>query len=304
MSEKGIIFNIERYCLHDGPGIRTVVFLKGCPLRCFWCQNPEGLSQEKEIQFISRNCIMCRTCASICPTQAHQFVENRHIFLREKCIKCGKCVEYCPAKALQYTGKEVSVEEVVEEILQDKAYYDLSNGGVTLSGGEPLMQPKFSEAILKECKLKDIHTAIETSLFAPWKSIEMILPYVDLIMFDIKHIDSNMHKRVTGVSNELILKNARKLLFEVKTPLIVRTPIVPTVNDSNEVVIKIAEFIHYSNNLEYYELLPFHKLGQSKYQNLGLEYPAKDLERPSKEKMLELAKAAESIGVKVKIGYV
>jgi pyruvate formate lyase activating enzyme len=213
-------------------------------------------------------------------------------------------VESCPAGALQYTGREVSVEEVVEEVLQDKNYYDLSKGGVTLSGGEPLMQPEFSKAVLEGCKLMGIHTAIETSLFAPWESVEMVLPYVDLIMFDIKHIESSVHKRVTGVSNELILENARKLLFEAKVPLIVRTPIVPTVNDSGEVVVKIAEFIRGSSNLEYYELLPFHKLGQSKYQNLGLEYPAKDLERPSKEKMLELARAAEGVGVKVRVGRV
>lgn len=304
MSERGIIFNVERYCLHDGPGVRTVVFLKGCPLRCFWCQNPEGLNRKREIQFIVRNCIMCRTCASVCPANAHQFVEDRHIFLRERCIDCGRCVESCPAGALQYTGREVSVEEVVEEVLQDKDYYDLSKGGVTLSGGEPLMQPEFSKAVLEGCKLMGIHTAIETSLFAPWESVEMVLPYVDLIMFDIKHIESSVHKRVTGVSNELILENARKLLFEAKVPLIVRTPIVPTVNDSSEVVVKIAEFIRSSSNLEYYELLPFHKLGQSKYQNLGLEYPAKDLERPSKEKMLELARAAEGVGVKVRVGRV
>jgi len=304
MSERGIIFNVERYCLHDGPGVRTVVFLKGCPLRCFWCQNPEGLNRKREIQFIVRNCIMCRTCASVCPANAHQFVEDRHIFLRERCIDCGRCVESCPAGALQYTGREVSVEEVVEEVLQDKDYYDLSKGGVTLSGGEPLMQPEFSKAVLEGCKLMGIHTAIETSLFAPWESVEMVLPYVDLIMFDIKHIESSVHKRVTGVSNELILENARKLLFEAKVPLIVRTPIVPTVNDSREVVVKIAEFIRSSSNLEYYELLPFHKLGQSKYQNLGLEYPAKDLERPSKEKMLELARAAEGVGVKVRVGRV
>ena len=304
MRERGIIFNVERYCLHDGPGVRTVVFLKGCPLRCFWCQNPEGLNRKREIQFIVRNCIMCRTCASVCPTNAHQFVEDRHIFLRERCIDCGRCVESCPAGALQYTGREVSVEGVVEEVLQDKDYYDLSKGGVTLSGGEPLMQPEFSKAVLEGCKLMSIHTAIETSLFAPWESVEMVLPYVDLIMFDIKHIESSVHKRVTGVSNELILENARKLLFEAKVPLIVRTPIVPTVNDSSEVVVKIAEFIRGSSNLEYYELLPFHKLGQSKYQNLGLEYPAKDLERPSKEKMLELARAAEGVGVKVRVGRV
>ncbi len=304
MSERGIIFNVERYCLHDGPGVRTVVFLKGCPLRCFWCQNPEGLSRKREIQFIVRNCIMCRTCAGVCPVNAHQFVEDRHIFLRERCIECGRCVEFCPAGALQYTGREVSAEEVVREVLQDRAYYDLSKGGVTLSGGEPLMQPEFSKAILMRCKAAGIHAAVETSLYTPWRNIEMILPYVDLIMFDIKHIDGSVHKRVTGVSNELILENARKLLFEVAIPLIVRTPIVPTVNDSSEVVIKIAEFIRGSSNLEYYELLPFHKLGQSKYQNLGLEYPAKDLERPSKEKMLELAEAAKSVGVKVRVGHV
>jgi len=304
MKEKGLIFNIERFSLNDGPGIRTVIFLKGCPLRCFWCQNPEGLNPKIEIQFNQEHCILCRTCEYICPTGAHKFIGEEHVFQREKCIGCGQCVRYCPAKALRFVGREVSVSDVMEEVLEDLVYYKLSNGGITLSGGEPLMQHEFSKALLKECKAIGVHTAIETSLFASWNVIKNIISYTDLVMFDIKHIDPDIHKKVTGVSNELILKNAEKLLFEENIPIIVRTPIVPTVNDDEKIIQRIAEFIKGSKNLIYYELLPFHKLGESKYKSLGLEYRAKSLKPPSKEKMTKLLEAARNAGINVKMGKV
>jgi len=215
---------------------------------------------------------------------------------------CGQCLRYCPTKALQYAGREVSVDDVMKEILEDVVYYELSNGGITLSGGEPLMQHEFSIALLKECKASGIHTAIETSLFASWDVIKSILPYTDLIMFDIKHIDPDVHKKVTGVSNELIWRNAERLLFEECTPIIVRTPVIPTVNDDEEIIQRIAEFIKGSKNLIYYELLPFHRLGESKYRRLGLEYPAKSLEPPSKEKMAKLLEVARNVGINAKIG--
>jgi len=289
---KGLVFDIQRFSVHDGPGIRTTVFLKGCTLRCFWCQNPEGLNLRPEIMFYPEKCIGCGNCLSICPRGAHTFKDGIHMYLREKCIGCGKCTETCYSGALKISGKWMTVEEVVKEVLRDKVFYDVSRGGVTLSGGDPLVQSEFSLALLKRCKNERLHTAIETAANCRWDTIEKMLPFIDLIMMDIKHMDPKVHRKVTGVTNKLILDNAQRL-SETGKPLIIRIPVIPTVNDTAEQIEAIAKFVQPFKNLRLLELLPFHRLGEGKYRALGLEYPASHLKTPSRTRLQELAEKAK-----------
>lgn len=224
-----------------------------------------------------------------------------HVYLREKCIVCGKCTETCYAGALQLTGKLMTVDEVVEEVLRDRIFYEMSNGGVTLSGGDPVVQHDFSQAILERCKAQGLHTAIETAANCQWNDLATLLPVTDLIMMDIKHLDPNRHREVTGISNERILDNARQLA-QTNKPLIIRVPVVPTVNDTPEEIGAIAQFVRSFPNLQYLELLPFHRLGESKYHALGLNYHASKLRTPTKDKMRELAARAKESGIEVRIG--
>jgi len=298
---KGTIFNIQRFSVHDGPGIRTTVFLKGCSLHCFWCQNPEGIRLKPEIMFFPDRCIGCGRCFTVCPRGAHVIQEGTHVYLRQKCIVCGKCTETCYAGALMPTGKSMTVDEVVKEILRDRIFYETSDGGVTLSGGEPLLQRDFSRAILERCKAEELHTAIETAANCQWIDLARLLPVTDIIMMDIKHLNPDKHCQVTGVSNKLILENVRRLA-QTSKPIIIRVPVVPTVNDTAEEIGAIIQFVGAFQNLQYLELLPFHRLGESKYHNLGLNYPASHLKTLTKEKMGQLAARAKESGVEVRIG--
>ncbi|MBS7614331.1 glycyl-radical enzyme activating protein [Candidatus Bathyarchaeota archaeon] len=296
---KGTIFDIQRFSVHDGPGIRTTIFLKGCTLRCFWCQNPEGIHLKPEVMFYPDRCIYCGNCLLACPNKAHVVKEDAHVFLREKCTACGKCAQTCYAGALVLVGREMTVDEVVDEVLRDKVFYETSGGGVTLSGGDPIVQYSFSRALLKKCKKVGLHTAIETAANCQWKILASLLPMLDLVMMDIKHVDSEKHKKATGVSNKIILNNAVRL-SKTKKPLILRVPIIPGFNDTKSEVEAIAEFVKEFSNLEYLELLPFHRLGEGKYKALGLEYSASNLAVPAKEKMRELSEAVKKLGIKVR----
>ena len=298
---KGFIFDIQRFSVHDGPGIRTTVFLKGCSLRCFWCQNPEGIHLKPEIMFYPDRCIGCGRCLTACPREAHVIQDGVHMYLRKKCIVCGKCTETCYTGALMLAGKLMTVDEVLEEVSRDKVFYEVSKGGVTLSGGDPVVQHDFSRAILGQCKAEGLHTAIETAANCRWDDLAALLPVVDLLMVDIKHLDPNKHREVTGVSNECILDNARRLAQTGK-PLIIRVPVVPTVNDTPEDIGAIAKFVQSFPNLQYLELLPFHPLGEGKYHALGLNYHASKLRTPAKDKMKELAAKVEKFRVKVQVG--
>ena len=304
----GIVFNIQRFSIHDGPGIRTTVFLKGCSLRCFWCHNPEGMRLKPENQFFPERCIACGECVTACPQGAQLLEDHHRTYLRERCTTCGQCVETCYAEALVTVGQRMTTEEVVEEVLRDRAFYQSSGGGVTLSGGEPLLQRDFAAAILTRCKAEGIHTALETAGHCRWEDLAAILPLTDLVMMDIKHLDPVKHRAATGVSNGQILANARRLA-QTDKQLLLRVPVVPTVNDSVAEIAAIAQFIHQLDRSRReqgagappisLELLSFHRLAADKYRSLGLDYRASSLETISPERMAELTAAASACGVPV-----
>ena len=298
---KGLVTDIQRFSIHDGPGIRTTVFLKGCNLHCFWCHNPETISVKPELQLFLERCIGCGACFERCVNGAHAMEGGERVFHRELCRACGVCVETCYAQALVLMGQFKTVEQVVEEVLRDKPFYDTSGGGVTLSGGEPLLQFEFSYAILERCRQEGLHTAIETAANFPWERIEAILPVTDLVMMDVKLLDSERHREYTGVPNERILANARRL-GEQDKPLIVRTPIVPGVNDAPDEIAAIARFAAELPALLCYELLPFHPMATSKYVGLGRDYGARELKTPSRERMDALADVARHAGITVRHG--
>ncbi|MFH1084969.1 MAG: glycyl-radical enzyme activating protein [Chloroflexota bacterium] len=296
MTITGIVTNIQRFSIHDGPGIRTTVFLKGCNLRCFWCHNPETLSSKPELQLFLERCIACGECFRRCEHGGHVMVDGVRQYRRDLCVGCGRCAETCYAEALVLVGQEKTSDEVVEEVLRDRPFYETSNGGVTLSGGEPLLQLEFSRAILERCKAEGLHTAIESALNFPWERVAALLSVTDLVMLDVKLIDSNKHRACTGVPNERILENVLRLGQEPQ-PLIVRTPVVPGVNDTPEEIAAIARFVAQLPNLMYYELLPFHPMARGKYNSLDLDYRAKDLKTPPRELMDRLTQAATEAGV-------
>jgi len=251
--------------------------------------------------FYPERCIACGHCVSACPQNAHLIRNGMHIYLRDRCLECGRCVETCYAGALQIAGKWMTVDEVMKVVLMDKKFYEVSNGGVTLSGGDPVVQHDFSYALLRRCKSEGLHTGIETAANCQWEIIEKLLQFTDLIMMDIKHMDPEVHRRVTGVTNRLILKNVERLA-ETGKPLIIRVPIIPTVNDTAEQIEAIAKFVQPFKNLVYLELLPFHRLGEGKYKALGLDYPASNLNPPSKEKMRKLAERAKKFVPNARVG--
>ena len=270
---KATIFDIERNSYVDGPGIRTTVFFKGCNLRCAWCHNPESQSPKYEMLFYKNKCTGCGKCKEKCPN---------HL---ESCELCGKCTLYCPHDAREICGKEYTVDEVVREILKDKAFYEASGGGVTFSGGECMLQIDFLEDLLKECQKNGIHTAVDTAGYVPFEQFEQILPYTELILYDIKCFDSEKHKQYTGVGNELILENLKRLLATDKSVWI-RIPIIPTVNDTEEEIRSIRSFLLSCGTPEKVELLPYHAMGEHKYAAIGKK--VKMFSVPSEEKIRQL----------------
>ena len=298
---QGYVTNIQRYSIHDGPGIRTTVFLKGCNLRCFWCHNPETLAPKPELQLFPERCIGCGACLERCPYGAHARVNGDRVFRRELCQACGACAETCYAEALVLVGDRMTPDEVVAQALRDRPFYETSNGGVTLSGGEPLLQLAFSRAILEGVRAQGVHTAIETNACWPWERLASLAELVDLWMVDIKTMDSDLHRQVTGAPNEQILANLHQLA-DSGAPVIVRTPIVPGINDAAEDVAAIAAFVAGLPSLVYYELLPFHPMATGKYRSLGLDYRAAKLKRPSPETMATLAQVAAGSGVEARTG--
>lgn len=293
---EGIITDIQRFSLKDGPGIRTTVFLQGCNMACAWCHNPETMTLQPVIMHYEKNCIQCGKCLEMCSVGALSVIENKIQIDRSRCICCGACTKVCFAGAFIMSGKIMDTGEVMAEILQDEAYYRNSGGGVTLSGGEVFMQPDFTYELLNSCKEKQIATAIETNLNVDWGRIEKLLPVVDLIMCDIKLIDDKKHKEWTGTSNKLILDNIRKLA-QSQVPLIIRTPVIPGVNQNEEEIAAISSFINeLDGNVLYYELLNFNPLGDAKYQGLEKENRFYG-QNPAKDKVMDkLVQAAVGVG--------
>ncbi|NVM04080.1 MAG: glycyl-radical enzyme activating protein [Candidatus Helarchaeota archaeon] len=300
METIGTIFNIQRYSIHDGPGIRTLVFFKGCPLRCLWCSNPESQNKYPEILFSSVKCIGCGKCAEVCPEDAIIKSDDKRIN-RDKCNLCLKCIETCYAEALEVAGKKMTVEEVIKEVEKDRPFYEKSGGGITVSGGEPLMQPKFLKELLKECKNRGINTAIETCGYVNWTTFNEVLEYIDLILFDLKHSDSNNHEELTGKNNNIIIENIKKI-SDLKKPMIIRFPLIPGCNDSIENIKRIGEFVKILDGVNEINIIPFHRLGESKYEKLDMKWTMHDVKPPEKDRLDEIKKILESYGLKVKIG--
>lgn len=265
------ITNISRGSLHDGPGIRTVVYFKGCGLKCKWCHNPETLSAEKQILYTEAKCIHCGKCIEVCPTH-HKINGNVMLFLRDDCTACGKCAQVCPSLALELCGKEKTVNGLFEEINKDSHYYAISGGGVTFSGGECLLYADFVAEVAKKCRESGIATAVESAFFVPFRNVERVLSNTDLFFADLKIPDPQKHRRFTGQDNTLIIENIGRL-SELHGNIIIRIPVIPGVNDSEEDIIGFAEIIRsFGKGIRMIELLKYNNLAEGKYAVVGREY--------------------------------
>lgn len=265
---KAIISDIKRFAVHDGDGIRTTVFFKGCSLKCVWCHNPEGISFKPQLAYYENKCISCGECVPVCSQNAHKIADIGHLFDRDLCIACGNCVEKCLGSALTFYGKEVTVEELLPILLEDKDFYETSAGGVTVSGGECLCQADFCAELLKALKEKGINTAVDTCGFVPKEAIDKVLPYTDMFLYDIKAIDEDVHIKCTGQPNKQILENLKYIDSCGKT-IEVRIPYVPDYNDNQ--IDKIAEFLKSLKNVKAVKVLPYHNYAGSKYSALNME---------------------------------
>lgn len=283
---RGIITDIQRFSLSDGPGIRTTVFLKGCPLRCQWCHNPETQSPRPELRFDRDKCTLCAACAKVCGM--HRVSGGTHMIDLDRCNACGACVDACPAGALSLFGREADTEEILAEVMRDEKYYLSSGGGLTLSGGEPLYQPAFAHDILSKAKEKGLHTCVETALYVDEAAVRLAAPVTDLFLADWKLGDAALHKTYTGAGNNLIRKNIA-LLSQLGAKLILRCPIIPTVNDKAFHYDSIAQIANTTAAVKSVELMAYHTIGQPKYRQTGREYKLptlKDLSVGDKELIL------------------
>ena len=296
---KHLITDIQRFSLNDGPGIRTTVFFKGCNMRCAWCHNPETLSTDQDLMFYPHRCIGCGKCFSACPVGAHKVENGVHVIDRTVCQKCGKCAAVCYAEALVMSGREMTVDEIMSEIRQDKAYYEASGGGVTLSGGEVLCHSDFAASLARACHAEGISVAIETNLSLPYERALPLLREVDVLMADLKLFDGEAHQKYTGLSNKTILENLARI---TDIPMIVRTPLIPNVTATAENLRAIATFLSGKENLIYYQLLNFNPLGDVKYQSLDAHNPCA-ADRPFTEGEMQAFGAwLSDIPVNVKVG--
>ncbi len=296
----GVVFNIMRFAVHDGPGIRTTVFFKGCPLDCWWCHNPEGQQYQAEPMYFEERCRHCGGCVEICPEQAVYSVNGTVHTDRARCLRCGTCVEACAAAAREICGRTVSVEELVAEIEKDVVFFDDSHGGVTLSGGEPMAQPRFAIAVLRACRERRIHTTVETCGFAHPLIFKTVAENADLVLFDLKVLDRGKHRQYTGVFNDQILSNFEAMVAGGR-PLVVRIPVVPGVNDSEEDACQFARFLARST-VSRVDLLPYHRIGSDKYRRLGVPGRLGDLSQPSPEELERFARPLREAGLSVRIG--
>ncbi len=287
----GTVFNIQRFSIHDGPGIRTTVFLKGCPLRCRWCHNPESNVFQPQTIYHEHLCVGCGNCVKRCARGAITKRKDKIVIDHTKCMACGICAESCMTHAVECVGQDMSAVEVLEEVLKDRLFYGQSGGGVTISGGEPLSQPEFASELLELCKENHIHTAIETSGYTGKENLRKAAEFTDLFLFDIKEMDADRHRELTGVSNEQILKNLRYLSDELRKPVWIRMPLIRDINDSVEEMRARIHFVKTLKGLiEQVWLLPFHNLGISKLISLGEDTGVMEKFSPPSEAQLELLK--------------
>ena len=292
---KATVFEIKRFAVHDGDGIRTTVFLKGCPLKCLWCHNPEGLYTPKILAYYEHKCILCGECASVCQRGAHRIEEGKHIFDREKCIGCGECESACFADALKLYGKEMSAEELIPILSEDKEFYENSGGGVTVSGGECLLYPDFVAELLSWLKAIGINTAVDTSGAVPREAIDKVLPYTDTFLYDIKAVSSEVHKRCTGRSNAMVIDNL-KYISSLGKRIEIRYPFVPGFNDGEAE--DIAKLISELETVVGIRVLPYHNYAGSKYAALGMENTLPE-NTPTKESLDGAKNIFRSYGIKV-----
>jgi len=284
--QTGTVFNIQKFSINDGPGIRTTVFMKGCPLKCLWCHNPESKSSKPQIFFDTNKCTGCGRCVPACNLCLHSIADGVHLFNREDCIACGECADKCLNDALELSGYVRSVDEVIMEVLKDKVFYENSGGGMTVSGGEPMYQFEFTYELLKAAKKEGLHICMETCGFAKEENYKKIAELVDIFLFDYKLTSPELHKKYTGVSNELILNNLR-MLDSMGCKIILRCPIIPTINDTDEHFCGIAETANSLSNILEINIEPYHPLGNGKNEMLGIDYELKELTFPSDDTVAE-----------------
>lgn len=294
---KGVIFDVQRYSLHDGEGIRTLVFMKGCPLRCLWCSNPESQNGKIEIGSISKECIGCEKCFEICKKNAIMLPD--YSIDRSRCNNCLECAQVCAVKSKRVVGSIVTVDQLLETVEKDRIFFKNSMGGITVGGGEPAFQSEFVSAFLKACKGVNLNTNIETCGYASWESFSKTAQYADVIHFDVKHMDSDRHFKLTGAKNEIILENLEKI-SEVKD-IIVRIPVIPGMNDDDENLYNTIKFASGLKRVIRIELLPFHTLGYGKYDLVGKENSLSEMKSYTKEQKAELAERVKKMTMNVEI---
>lgn len=301
MTVTGRVFNIQRFSIHDGPGIRTSIFLKGCNLACEWCHNPESRKSSQEIQFFAQKCALCMACMEASPRAHYLSAEGEHVFDRGELAKGEPDgVDECLYDALVYVAKFMTVSEVVETAMKDADYYRNSGGGVTFTGGEPMLQKEFVAEAAAELKARGVHVALDTAAHVEWSDFDHVLPVIDLVLLDLKVMDPQVHRRYTGVSNERIISNARRLAAS-NIDIIVRIPVIPTVNATEQNMIDTAELIKDWPRLKHVELLPYHDMGVDKHASLGHPGEQPVFETPAPERLRELARPFEARGVRVKV---
>lgn len=292
----GLLMDVKRFAVHDGPGVRTTLFLKGCPLRCLWCHNPEGISPRPETAYYAHKCMNCGECARVCPSGAQRMdAGGRHVFERERCVACGACEGACLGEAMKLFGRTVTVGEAEAIALEDRAFYDHSGGGVTVSGGEPLLQSDFVRALFERLKEQGVHTAADTCGNVPWTAFESVLPFTDLFLFDVKHIDSAAHRALTGAGNERILDNLRRL-SDAGARIEIRMPLVPGANDGMDTLERIGALLG-GLNVETMRVLPYHALARSKYAALGKPDTMPDVPSPDDGAIARAVTALRAHGV-------